>query len=163
MIAHVCARGKSMPGLMRYLYGPGRKDEHADQHMVASSGQLSNEWDGALSASEAGQIGRIVEAAWREHHVEQDALVGASTGGRVWDHRCSRMGRVVTLSASTFITCRYRWLRVSRGAMNSGQPLLMTSYREWDSHRVQATPRDRRGSRCGTVSARAATTIFTLR
>lgn len=72
-----------MPGLMRYLYGPGRKDEHTQQHMVASSGQLSSEWAGMLSASEAGQVGRIVEAAWREQYVEQEALVGGRTGGRV--------------------------------------------------------------------------------
>ncbi|WP_051799950.1 relaxase/mobilization nuclease domain-containing protein [Catenuloplanes japonicus] len=48
-------RGQRVGGLLRYLYGPGRREEHVDPHLVAA-------WDGAglLSALEpaAGHDGR---------------------------------------------------------------------------------------------------------
>lgn len=85
MIAHVCPRGKSMPGLMRYLYGPGKdgREVHIDQHMIASSGSLVAEWSGALSPAEAAMLGRGLEDSWREQHAEQRGLVGAANRGGV--------------------------------------------------------------------------------
>lgn len=85
MIAHVCPRGKSMPGLMRYLYGPGKdgREVHTDQHMIASSGSLTAEWTGPLSPAEAAMLGRGLEDSWREQHAEQRGLVGAGNRGGV--------------------------------------------------------------------------------
>ena len=35
MIGKVCPRGQDMAGLIRYLYGPGRREEHTDPHIIA--------------------------------------------------------------------------------------------------------------------------------
>ncbi len=35
MIGKVCPRGQDLAGLIRYLYGPGRREEHTDPHIVA--------------------------------------------------------------------------------------------------------------------------------
>lgn len=81
MIARVCARGKSAPGLLRYLYGPGKANEHTDPHLVAGSGALPVEWAGQLSGEEAHDLGRVVEGAWRASYVERLAYAGVGRGG----------------------------------------------------------------------------------
>ena len=35
MIGKVCPRGHDVAGLIRYLYGPGRREEHTDPHIIA--------------------------------------------------------------------------------------------------------------------------------
>ena len=35
MIGKICPRGDDLAGLIRYLYGPGRCEEHTDPHIVA--------------------------------------------------------------------------------------------------------------------------------
>jgi hypothetical protein len=35
VIGKVCPRGQDLPGLIRYLYGPGRREEHTDPHIIA--------------------------------------------------------------------------------------------------------------------------------
>jgi hypothetical protein len=35
VIGKVCPRGQDLAGLIRYLYGPGRGEEHTDPHIVA--------------------------------------------------------------------------------------------------------------------------------
>ena len=35
MIGKISARGSRVAGLLYYLYGPGRNEEHADPHLVA--------------------------------------------------------------------------------------------------------------------------------
>ena len=35
MIGKVCPRGQDVAGLIRYLYGPGRREEHTDPHIIA--------------------------------------------------------------------------------------------------------------------------------
>ncbi|HEY6310404.1 MAG TPA: hypothetical protein VIY52_06295 [Streptosporangiaceae bacterium] len=35
MIGKVCPRGQDLAGLIRYLYGPGRQEEHTDPHIIA--------------------------------------------------------------------------------------------------------------------------------
>lgn len=83
VIAHVCARGKDAAGLTRYLYGDGRKNEHTDQHMVAGSASLRDEWAGYLDKVEAAQLGRLVEAAWRAPYAEDLVLAGVSSGNGI--------------------------------------------------------------------------------
>ncbi len=36
MIPAVHARGTNVGGLLRYLFGPGRREEHTDPHIVAA-------------------------------------------------------------------------------------------------------------------------------
>jgi hypothetical protein len=35
VIGKVCPRGQDVAGLIRYLYGPGRREEHTDPHIIA--------------------------------------------------------------------------------------------------------------------------------
>ncbi|MGH3191892.1 MAG: hypothetical protein ACRDOL_32540, partial [Streptosporangiaceae bacterium] len=35
MIGKVCPRGQDVAGLIRYLYSPGRREEHTDPHIIA--------------------------------------------------------------------------------------------------------------------------------
>ncbi|HXL88593.1 MAG TPA: hypothetical protein VN969_06335 [Streptosporangiaceae bacterium] len=35
MIGKICPRGQDLAGLIRYLYGPGRREEHTDPHIIA--------------------------------------------------------------------------------------------------------------------------------
>ncbi len=81
MVVHVAPRGKDMPGLMRYLYGPGKTNEHTDQHAVAASSDLEFAFAGSLTGAEASELGRALEAAWHEQMAEANALVGAGRGG----------------------------------------------------------------------------------
>lgn len=52
MIPHV-TKGRSMRGLIGYLYGAGRHNEHTDQHAIASSGALWIEWGGLKNGEDA--------------------------------------------------------------------------------------------------------------
>ncbi len=81
MVIHVAPRGKDMAGLMRYLYGPGKANEHTEQHLVAASHDLEFAYAGRLSGGEASELGRVVEASWHEQVAEANALVGAGRGG----------------------------------------------------------------------------------
>lgn len=59
--------GTSMPGLVRYLVGPGKENEHADPRVVASSGTLAAEFAGTdWDAAKAGDLSRVVDGAWRK-------------------------------------------------------------------------------------------------
>jgi len=35
VIGKICPRGQDLAGLIRYLYGPGRREEHTDPHIIA--------------------------------------------------------------------------------------------------------------------------------
>lgn len=74
-------RGKSMPGLVRYLYGPGKSDEHRDQHMIAGYGALPYLYAGNLAPHTATDLGRMVESSWRQQYRESLALSGAGAAG----------------------------------------------------------------------------------
>jgi hypothetical protein len=61
------ALGSHMPGLIRYLVGPGRANEHTDPHLVASSGVMAqafagSEWD----ARKTGDLVRVLDGDWRK-------------------------------------------------------------------------------------------------
>ena len=75
MVVHVAPSGGDGGGLARYLYGPGKQNEHTDQHMVAGSIHLPVAYAGALSPAEAGELGRVVEQSWKAQRVV--AMAGA--------------------------------------------------------------------------------------
>lgn len=81
MVVHVAPRGKDMAGLVRYLYGPGKANEHTDQHAVAASNGLEFGYSGALTAAEASELGRLLEESWHDQMAEANVLVGAGNGG----------------------------------------------------------------------------------
>lgn len=90
MVVHVAPRGSDMPGLMRYLYGPGKADEHRDQRMVAGSAMLPDAYVGSLGTGEATQLGNLLERAWHLQAAEQLAIAGGGHGGVTY----ARRGRV---------------------------------------------------------------------
>ena len=46
-------KGSNMHSLVRYLTGPGRANEHSNQHLVASSGTLAEEYAGSAQERRA--------------------------------------------------------------------------------------------------------------
>lgn len=81
MVVHVAKSGKDMPGLMRYLYGPGKSDEHTNQRMVAASTGLAEAFPGALTKAEVNELARVVDLSWREQMAEASAMAGVGRGG----------------------------------------------------------------------------------
>lgn len=81
MVVHVAPRGKDMAGLMRYLYGSGKGNEHTNQHTLAGSLGVEFGFAGGLSLAEASELGRALETSWHEQVAEANALVGAGQGG----------------------------------------------------------------------------------
>lgn len=81
MVVHVGKRGRDMAGLVGYLYGPGKSDEHTNQRMIASSSGLAMAYQGALSRDEAHDLGRLIESSWRARVAPELAVVGAAQGG----------------------------------------------------------------------------------
>ena len=59
-------RGSDPAGLVRYLFGKGRRNEHTDQHLVCASGDMfpSYDMDGKPAASYA-EIGRRFDRRYR--------------------------------------------------------------------------------------------------
>ena len=79
MIAKISS-GKNTAGLIRYLYGPGRANEHTDPHLVAS-------WDGF--APDPGRTGdfdatKKLLVADLDLHVKQARRLGRAPEQHVW-------------------------------------------------------------------------------
>lgn len=82
MIIRCHKTGKDAAGLTRYLFGPGKANEHTNQRMVAGSPELTGEWAGqTLSMREATHLGRVVEASWRRQYAPVLAMAGLGEGG----------------------------------------------------------------------------------
>ena len=77
MIVRV-TRGSGMTGLVQYLAGPGKRNEHTDPHLVAGDGAVMAWWDDTqLNRPAAAQIGAHLDEARR--------LTGTEiAGGHVW-------------------------------------------------------------------------------
>lgn len=71
-------RGSDFPGLLRYLVGPGRENEHAEPHLVAGDQAMLSWWDDAeLNADAAKHIAAHLDGPRRRMGVEV-------SGGHVW-------------------------------------------------------------------------------
>ncbi len=81
MVVHIAKRGRDMPGLLRYLYGPGKENQHTDQRMVAGSAGLTMAFPGQLTPGEATMLGQAVQLSWRTQMSEQLAVAGVGQGG----------------------------------------------------------------------------------
>lgn len=59
-------RGSNPAGLVRYLFGPGRRNEHRDQHLVCASGDMLDMFDlsGRPTATYE-QIGRVFDRRYQ--------------------------------------------------------------------------------------------------
>ena len=70
-------RGHSGAGLVRYLFGAGRAEEHTDQHVVAASENVIVPWGTALSKAAVADLGQQVDSS--------KVLFGTEvTGGHIW-------------------------------------------------------------------------------
>jgi len=72
------SRGSGMTGLMRYLAGPGKRNEHTEPHLVAGDGAVMAWWDDAqLDGDAASRVGAHLDGARR--------VTGTQVpGGHVW-------------------------------------------------------------------------------
>lgn len=71
-------RGDRMTGLLTYLVGPGRSNEHAEPHLVAGDAPMMSWFDDAeLSGASAAQIARYLDQPRRTFGTEVN-------GGHVW-------------------------------------------------------------------------------
>lgn len=80
MIIRVHSTGHDGAGLMRYLYGVGKANEHVDQHLVAGSNELAAEWAGNLTVRDVTHLGRVFEGSVRELRSERVAVAGGVVG-----------------------------------------------------------------------------------
>ena len=71
------SKGASGRGLMRYLFGPGKANEHRDQRVIASGVALWAEVGRTLSAQEIADLGAALDAA-------NDSYGKNPTGGHIW-------------------------------------------------------------------------------
>ncbi len=72
------SRGSGMTGLMRYLAGPGKRNEHTEPHLVAGDGAVMAWWDDAqLDGDAASRVGAHLDGARR-------ATGTQVPGGHVW-------------------------------------------------------------------------------
>ncbi|MEE1786881.1 relaxase/mobilization nuclease domain-containing protein [Streptomyces sp. SP17BM10] len=78
MIPSIKASGGNTRGLLAYLYGPGRHDEHLDPHIVASFSPLGLRDPGRDQSATLTQLARILD--------EPVNLRNSSFGKKVTDH-----------------------------------------------------------------------------
>lgn len=72
------SRGERMDGLIRYLLGPGRRNEHTDPHLVTGSPSIMAWFDqDRLSEVDALPIAKLLDQPYRAFGVEPH-------GGHVW-------------------------------------------------------------------------------
>ena len=80
-------RGDDMRGLVAYLAGPGRRNEHRDQHVVAGSEDIEFRFDDIdLDRAQTRMLGRMLESDERSADIEV-------SGGHVW-HCSLSIGQV---------------------------------------------------------------------
>jgi len=77
-------RGTSIRGLVEYLFGPGKHNEHYGQHIVAGDQSLEDVPQGPrLTAAQVREVWRTIDAPRISHHVATGARlrVKATAGG----------------------------------------------------------------------------------
>jgi hypothetical protein len=68
VIGKVCPRGQDVAGLIRYLYGPGRWEEHADPHIIAGY-RPPSDLEPPLRANGSRDFGRLAGLLRLPHDV----------------------------------------------------------------------------------------------
>lgn len=123
-------RGEKMTGLMRYLVGPGRANEHTDPHLINGSGPLMA-WhnDDQLSAEDANMIAAELDQTWKVHrpdtaqHVWHCSLSLGPEEGELTDEQWAQiaqdfMDRMEFTEASGKAPCS--WVAVHHGKTKRG-------------------------------------------
>jgi len=125
------SRGADMAGVVRYLAGPGRANEHSEPHLVAGDGALLAWWDDTvLDRAAAVQIGAQLDEPRRYHgtevaggHVWHASLSLPAGEGQLPDERWARIagefvGEMGFTEASGKAGCR--WVAVRHGLSKAG-------------------------------------------
>jgi hypothetical protein len=98
-------RGHDIRGLIRYLFSPGKANEHRDQRVIAGSEVLTAPLGVDLDWTEVGLLGRSLDLPRADH-------AKVVTGGHVWH-----------LSLSSRADDRHltdeQWAEIATGAMDA--------------------------------------------
>jgi AcrR family transcriptional regulator len=127
------SKGASGRGLMRYVFGPGKANEHRDQRVIASGVALWAEEGRTLSTQEITDLGASLDAA-------NDSYGKNPTGGHIWHVSLSlppgdrpvideEWGEIasslmVTLGFEGEIVAPAAWVAVGHGASAQGNQHL---------------------------------------
>ena len=94
-------RGRNMRGLVAYLAGPGRRNEHRDQHVVAGSEDVEFRFDGVeLDGDRIRSLGRLLDS----DSANSDVVV---SDGHVW--HCS-----LSIGKTDGVLDDARWRSIAR-------------------------------------------------
>ena len=94
-------RGRNMRGLVAYLAGPGRRNEHRDQHVVAGSEDVEFRFDGVeLDGDRIRSLGRLLDS----DSANSDVVV---SDGHVW--HCS-----LSIGKTNGVLDDARWRSIAR-------------------------------------------------
>jgi hypothetical protein len=159
MIGHVCPRGHRLRGLLEYLYGQGKYDEHTDPHLVAA-------WDptlpgGTQNKAERGYIARQMQAPRRLFGVEvpkgpvyhvvcsvspEDGQLGDAAWRKVAERTAEKLGLTPTEDRAG---CR--WIAVHHGLSKDGNDhihFVVEPVREDGTHAELRNDWTRLGAMC---------------
>lgn len=118
MIAKI-GRGADMPGLVRYLFGPGRSDEHHDQRVIAASAGIDVPIGTALDAAARRELAVQLDTPRLVHGTVVTRTVERSAGDTVVKQKVA--ADVWHLSLSTppddRVLSDEEWVGVVRDAM----------------------------------------------
>lgn len=94
MIVTVCGQGRDMPGLVNYLYGKGKHNEHTDQHMVAASADVAAEF-GAQSSVRDEDMQMLLGVSLPDEQVRVDAEKERASGSQLSHAEARALGNMV--------------------------------------------------------------------
>lgn len=127
-------KGSDMGGLIRYLVGPGRSNEHAEQHLVAGDPAVAA-WHGydELSRSAAGEIARALDQPRRilrpdvtVKHVFHCSLSIAAGDGQLTDEQWAAIAEdfIQEMGFNDGVKAPARWVAIRHGLSSAGNDHL---------------------------------------
>ncbi len=125
------SRGSDMAGVLRYLAGPGRGNEHVEPHLIGGDGAVLAWWDDAvLDRAAAQQIGGVLDEPRRHHgtevaggHVWHCSLSLPATEGQLSDERWGQIVGEFTAGMGFTVgsgRAPCRWVAVRHGLSKAG-------------------------------------------
>jgi hypothetical protein len=97
MIAAIKPAGSNTRGLLAYLYGPGRQDEHLDPHIVAGFAMLAMPDPGRDESATLTELARYLD----EPVCLRNGEFGRKVTDHVWHCPCGRPLKTATSPTSS--------------------------------------------------------------
>lgn len=127
-------KGSDMGGLIRYLAGPGRSNEHVEPHLVAGDPAVAA-WHGydELSRSAAGEIARALDQPRRVlrpdvalKHVFHCSLSTAAGEGQLTDEQWAAIAEdfIQEMGFNDGVKAPARWVAIRHGLSSAGNDHL---------------------------------------